>query len=100
MWPDTCIGKHPAIGFGHLSDVRRVLLTRLSAIRWGATLVVGILPLALALNYFAFYALGWIATGLDAIAVFMLSYSTVTVSCVVVGFLVAGLFAHRLARSV
>jgi hypothetical protein len=65
----------------------------------GARFVAGIFPLAIVVHFFSFFALGWPPIRINTVGAFLISQATVVVSCVVVGFLGAGLVAHRVARS-
>lgn len=60
----------------------------------GATIVTGLLPLVIVAHYFSFFAFGWSPMGINPLGAFLFSDATVVVSCVVVGWLAAGLFRH------
>jgi hypothetical protein len=62
----------------------------------GATVVAGIIPLAIVVYFWAFFSFGWFSTFGGAIAFLVRNEVTVVVSCIVIGFLGAGLVAHRL----
>ena len=64
-----------------------------------ATLLAGILPLAIVANYFSFLGLGWSPIGVTLWGSFLFTQATVATSCVVVGILAAGLVGTRVARS-
>ena len=62
----------------------------------GATVVVGILPLAVVVYFVGWISLGWSPTLLrNEFGLFLVSQVTAVASCLVVGFLGAGLVAHR-----
>lgn len=64
----------------------------------GATLLAGILPLATVVYYFMFFVGGWWSPlRLSSFTAFLVSHAAIAVSCVVIGFLAAGLLPRRSA---
>lgn len=65
-----------------------------------ATFVAGILPLAFLVYLFGWFEFHWtLPIGYESLAGLLVSTATVQVSCIVVGFLGAGLAANWIARS-
>lgn len=65
-----------------------------------ATIVAGILPLALAIRFWAIFAFEWIpGLPMSEIERLLVNRDAAVASCLVVGFLAANLLSHRIARS-
>jgi hypothetical protein len=65
--------------------------TPMSKANVGATFVAGLLPLVVVAHYFSFFVFGWSPIGINPLGAFLFNDAAAVVSCVVVGWLTAGL---------